>query len=107
MPLENQPLMVTASFWIREDKIQCFAEAEDSILALLPVFGAELRARIRHSDYTENGETPFETHILSFPDQDSFSDFLVDKELEKYRDQCAQAILRKSVWKGHDTSANS
>lgn len=94
----NAPFAVIVHLWIRLDLEDEFAEYEAEILNELPRFEARLVLRVRNEHFFEGGESPFEVHVLEFPDSEIYQEFLADPTLEKIRENAQDLITESRVW---------
>ena len=87
-------LVLTAMLWPHPGQEQLLVDYEDTVLALIPVHGGRVIARVRRVDDTDG---PFETQIIEFPDQDAVAAYMIDPVRVALADTHARAIARTEV----------
>ena len=88
------------SLWLRNDDVRAFEEFEKRTAKVLARHGGRIERVIRSTK--ADAETPFEIHIVSFPDQQSYADYGSDPEAQELAAEREKIISRTTVVEGFD-----
>lgn len=97
-------LYLTVLLYLVPGQEEVFAQYEDLALSLLGEHGGELlyRLRPRATEVVSSGaDQPYEIHLLTFPDEYAFEQFLQNPARLAYAGLRAQAIRQTVIIKGH------
>ena len=87
-------LYLTVMLYLYEGKEAAFANYEEQVLPLLQRYGGKMLYRTQPALETElphRQELPYEMHLLSFPSEIAFQDYLQDP------DRIALTLLQRSI----------
>lgn len=97
-------IYITQLIYLKEGQAETFHQFEDLAIPLIPKYNGQLLLRIRPSLETiieSNIETPYEVHLVEFPAETDFSNFMQDEERKQFlhlKEQSIRAsLLVKSV----------
>lgn len=79
-------LFVTQIILLKAGQEESFNEYEDTVIPLMEKYHGRLLYRIRcHEDYVRcrRDEMPHEIHIISFPHQEAFNEYLQDPKRQQ------------------------
>ena len=88
-----KPLYIVANVWIEAGRVADFEAYETKAARIMKRYGGQIERTIRP---VEGGDanTPFEIHVLRFPDQLQFDAFRADDELKALAPERAAVITR-------------
>lgn len=83
-----------------------YARYEGAASHIMKRHGGRIERRIGlTADTTESGEAsraPHEVHLVTFPSEDAFDDYIQDPALAEWADLRARVIQRTEVWRGKE-----
>ncbi|WP_139956697.1 DUF1330 domain-containing protein [Flavicella sediminum] len=88
-------LYITAFLFVKEGKEHIFQEYENLVLPLLKKYNGELIYRVRPKSEAyifSNDEKPYEIHLLTFPSDIDFKNYVNDEERKSFEQLKIQAI---------------
>jgi hypothetical protein len=97
-------LYITQLIYIQEGQEAIFDQFEAVAIPIIPKYGGELVLRIRPGDGSKIGgiaEMPYEVHLVSFPDQEAFTRFMLDEERKQFLDLKIRSIARADLIVGN------
>lgn len=92
-------LYFTQLIYIKEGQEATFHQFEDVAIPLISKYNGQLLLRVRPSEqnFVESTiEHPYEIHLVEFPSDDDFQNFMRDEARKKFLHLKEQSI--KSVW---------
>lgn len=89
---------VIAQLWIKSDRAAAFEAFEKKAAAAMAEFDGRIDTVIRHAEQDEN--SPFETHLLSFPDETAFRAYLTSESAQKLAEERKDVIEKSLVFPG-------
>jgi len=87
-------LILSVLLWEQPDHGDALVAYEDVVLRLLGDHGGRVLSRARRRD---DGDGPFETHLLEFPDEAALDAYLADERRTALGAQRDEAIARTEV----------
>jgi hypothetical protein len=92
----SEPYVRVVSLWIHPGQEAAFAAFERE--AVMGRYGGRVDRAVRVVG--GGGDSPFEIHVLVFPDRDAAESCATDAETERLRDRRARVIMRTEVQEG-------
>ena len=97
-------IYLTQLIYIYKEQEEAFSEFESHAIPIIAKYHGELIFRLRPeaSTFIETGsmEKPYEIHLLSFPNETAFNDFLADKDRKAFLHLKEQSIKVSFLIKG-------
>ena len=96
-------IFITQLIYLKEKQEKIFDEFENVAIPVITKYNGSLMLRIRPAANTfiEAGiEKPYEVHIVSFPTEEDFQDFMKDEERVQYLHLKNQSIKSTLLIKG-------
>ena len=96
--------ILVVSLWLRDHDVAAFESFEKRASKLLARHGGTIDLAIRPLKADSNPDTPFEIHIVSFADQQGYTEYRSDPTMQELAAEREKIISRTSVLEGHDAS---
>ena len=96
-------IYLTQLVYIKQGEEKTFLQFEDVALPLIPKYNGQLMLRIRpkESEIVERSiDTPYEIHLIQFPADSDFENFMNDPEREKFLHLKKQSVRSVMLIKG-------
>ena len=90
---------LVAALYVNAGHEREFEQFESAAAQIMARYGGRIERRIR-CDADSDPAQPFEVHLLTFPDLDSFERYRLDPELARLAELRARAIRATTVWRG-------
>nr|WKN34171.1 DUF1330 domain-containing protein [Tunicatimonas sp. TK19036] len=97
-------IYITQLIYIREGQEATFHEFENVAIPIIANYRGELLLRLRpdaSSVVEASSEVPYEVHLVSFPAEKDFEQFMQDEERKNYLHLKEQSIRAVTLIKGH------
>jgi len=93
------PVTLCVLLWETEGNDVLLAEYEDTVLALVPEHGGEVRERVRRSPAPDEprGEDPLEVQVIDLPDDAALAAYLADPRRTALADVRDRAVARTQI----------
>lgn len=98
----KQQLILIVSLWLKNENVSDFEAYERRAARLLAKHGGRIERAVRVKNQMGKADDPFEVHVVSFPDERNFAQYLDDAEtrgLAVWRDKI---ISRTEIISGFD-----
>ena len=96
-------IYITQLIHINQGQEATFDEFESFAIPIIAKYNGKLELRIRPPETAmieSSMEQPYETHLVSFPKENDFEQFMADPERQKYLHLKAQSIRSSVLIKG-------
>lgn len=103
--MNEDRLLLIVSLWLKGDDIAAYEAFERQAAALMAAHGGRIERVIRRREDSPSPDAPFETHIVSFPNQAAFDAYRNDKRGQGLAEIRAQVIDRTDILIGRDMAA--
>ena len=103
----NDALVLVVSLWIEPDRSEEFAAFEQHAARLMARYGGMIERVIRLPAASSDAATPFEVHLVTFPDAMSFQQYRADPEVQELAPARARVIRHTIVLTGYDCAPYS
>ncbi len=100
----EQRFILIVSLWLKSDDVSAFEAYERRAVQLLEKYGGRIERVVRVRKQTDEKDAPFEIHVVSFPNENKFADYLADSERGKLADLRDRIIARTETVSGFDVS---
>ena len=94
--------VLVVSLWLRGDNVVAFEDFERRASSLLARHGGRIERVIRPLWTVGDADTPFEIHIVSFAEQQGYTDYRADPDVRRLAEERERIISRTSVVAGSD-----
>ncbi|HUA33781.1 MAG TPA: hypothetical protein VMA09_09275 [Candidatus Binataceae bacterium] len=94
-------IVLVAALYIHPGQEAEFEQFETAAASIMKRYGGAIERRIRCAP-KHDAAPPYEVHIVSFPDDQSFEHYRADDDLAKLAGLRARAIRQTIVWQGSD-----
>lgn len=98
----ERKLILVVSLWLKGENVSDFEDYERRAARLLARHGSKIERAVRIKKQSESGDEPFEIHIVSFPNEEKFADYLADSETRKLAETRDRIIARTEIISGCD-----
>ena len=88
------PITLCVLLWVKVGKEELFIKYEDRALQIASTHGGLTLSRLRRRD---NSESPYEIHVIQFPNRVAFQAFMDDPSRLALTDRREEAITRTEV----------
>ena len=95
----ESPIYRVVSLWVRSGAVAEFEAYERKASRIMRKYGGSIEKVIR-TGQENSPDTPFEIHVVSFPDQERFAAYRADVELLSLATERELAILKTVVVPG-------
>ncbi|MEO1451597.1 MAG: DUF1330 domain-containing protein [Bacteroidota bacterium] len=93
-------LYLTILFRIHPRQWETFERYEALVLAQLPKYGGEIHLRFKTDRAHNEVDAPHEIHVLSFPDDQAFHQYLHDPVRAQHKALAEEAVASVQVIRG-------
>jgi antibiotic biosynthesis monooxygenase (ABM) superfamily enzyme len=97
--MDSKPLIIVAALYVHPGMEAEFERFESAAARIMRRYGGAITRRIRCAPGTDQS-TPYEIHILDFPDAAAFASYRNDAELGAMAELRTSAIRQTTVWSG-------
>jgi uncharacterized protein (DUF1330 family) len=98
----EQKLILIVSLWLKSKDVSDFEAYERQAVRLLKKHGGRIERAVRVKKQSDNRDEPFEIHLVSFPNEKKFADYLADSEVRRSTGLRDKIIRRTEVISGYD-----
>lgn len=98
----KRKLILVVSIWLKNENVSDFEAYERRAARLLEKHGGEIERAVRVKKQSESGDEPFEIHVIEFPNEQSFTNYLADYERQKLAARRDEIIARTETIFGYD-----
>jgi uncharacterized protein (DUF1330 family) len=95
---------LVVSLWLKTDDVVAFETFERSAARVMAKHGGRIDHVVRCAD-AEQGDSPFEVHLVSFPGWKSFEAYRADPEFAELLRRRESIIARTQIWRGEQREA--
>jgi uncharacterized protein (DUF1330 family) len=97
------PLYVFVSLWLRDGQVANFEAYEAKVARIMKRYGGIVERAVRAADIEGSSPgTPFEVHLLRFPDAEHFAAYRADADRQGLAPDRAQAIAKTAIVMGRE-----
>ena len=100
----EQRFILIVSLWLKSDDVSAFEAYERRAARLLEKYSGRIERIVRVRKQTVEKDAPFEIHIVSFPNENKFADYLADSERGELADLRDRIIARTEIVFGFDVN---
>lgn len=99
----EERLILVVAIWLHDTtEVVAYLAYEPRAAAIMAEHGGRVERVMRMAVEPEKPYTPFEYHIVSFPDADAFATYTGDPRTIALADERAALIRHTELLKGHD-----
>ena len=95
-------LLLIVSLWINGKDIAAFEAFERKAAAIMLHYGGRIEKVLRCSDADLTSGSPFEIHLVSFPDDHAFQAYRDDEQTRELGSLRQAVIERTEIWRGEE-----
>lgn len=100
----KRKLTLIISVWLKHENVSGFEAYERRAARLMEKHGGEIECAVRVRKQSDKSDEPFEIHVVSFPNEKKFADYLADSETRKLAELRDGIIARTEIVAGCDTN---
>ena len=101
-------IYITQLVYVIKGEEKTFEEFENIAIPIIPKYHGSLLLRVRPDDNAfidSKMEHPYEIHLVSFPTEDDFQNFMKDEERKQFLHLKEQSIRSSILYKGTQLGA--
>lgn len=102
MKESERKLILVVSLWLKGENVSDFEDYERRAARLLARHGGKIERTVRIKKQASKTDEPFEIHVASFPNEQSFTNYLADSERQKLAARRDEIIARTETIFGYD-----
>ena len=105
MEKSERKLILVASLWLKNENIADFEAYERQAARVLEKHGGRIERAVRVEKRSDDEEraTPFEIHVVSFPNRRKYADYQSDSETRKLSESRNNVVARTEIVAGYET----
>lgn len=89
--------MLVISLWLKSENVADFEAYERQAARVLERHGGCIERAVRVIKQSDETDAPFEIHVVSFPNEQKFADYLADAETRQLADWRDRIIARTEI----------
>jgi uncharacterized protein (DUF1330 family) len=91
--------------WLRDGNVEAFEAYERKVAAILGRHGGRIERAIRCTGAASEPAAPFEIHLVSFPDRESFAAYRADPALRALAAERERIVAKTWIVEGIEVPA--
>lgn len=98
----ERKLILVVSLWLKNENVSDFEDYERRAARLLARHDGKIERAVRIKKQASKTDEPFEIHVIEFPNEQSFTNYLADPERQELAARRDEIIARTETIFGYD-----